>query len=89
MPSKSARQHRLMALAAHPEGRKWARKQGVKIPPQKVAEEFLRADQALGGHYKERKPSPGSSRRKRYRMRTATPAGPIGANCGGPTSTRN
>lgn len=43
MPSKSTKQARLMAVAAH--DREFARKAGV---PQKVAKEFNRADQKSG-----------------------------------------
>lgn len=43
MPSKSAKQHRLMEAAAHDAA--FARKVGV---PQKVAREFVSADKAKG-----------------------------------------
>lgn len=43
MPSKSAKQHRLMLAAAH--DAEFARKVGV---PQKVAKEFVEADKKTG-----------------------------------------
>lgn len=43
MPSKSAKQHRMMEGAAH--DRAFAKKVGV---PQKVAKEFVAADKAAG-----------------------------------------
>ena len=35
-----------MAMAAHPSGRRWAKSNGVNLPPLKVAREFLQANQA-------------------------------------------
>lgn len=44
MPSKSKKQERFMQAAAHNKG--FAKKAGI---PQKVAKEFVRADQRRGG----------------------------------------
>ena len=44
MPSKTPKQVRLMQTCSHPSGRKWAKTKDVTCPPQKVAEEFSRAD---------------------------------------------
>lgn len=44
MPSKSLRQHNLMAAAAHDKA--IAEKNGI---PQKVAREYIEADKKLGG----------------------------------------
>jgi hypothetical protein len=41
MPSVSGKQHRFMAMASTPEGRK---KLGSKAPPASVAKEYLHAD---------------------------------------------
>lgn len=49
MPSKSKKQHNLMAAAAHDP--KFAKKAGV---PQKVAAEFVAADKARKGKRKKR-----------------------------------
>jgi len=46
MPSKSKRQERFMRMAAHEEGRRWAKRHGVKLPPIEVAREFVEADKA-------------------------------------------
>lgn len=54
MPSKTAKQHRFMAMCSTPKGRKKAR---GKCPPLKVAREFRHADrgvrfkQGKGPHY--------------------------------------
>lgn len=44
MPSKSASQHRFMAMAQDPEGRKKLEAEGMKVPPVTVARDFLHAD---------------------------------------------
>jgi hypothetical protein len=41
MPSVSQAQHNLMEMAAHPKSRKKAKS---KLPPIKVAQEFVKAD---------------------------------------------
>lgn len=44
MPSKSGKQHRFMAMAASPKGRAKLKAEGVKVPPLKIAKEFVQAD---------------------------------------------
>lgn len=44
MPSTSAKQHRFMAMASTAAGRAKLKREGVKMPPQDVAEEFRHAD---------------------------------------------
>lgn len=44
MPSKSQKQHNLMAMCSTTKGRKRARKLGIKCPPMSVAKEYMRAD---------------------------------------------
>lgn len=48
MPSKSATQHRFMAMSASSKGRARLRSRGKKPAPVKVAKEFLAADRAKG-----------------------------------------
>lgn len=44
MPSTSAKQHRFMAMASTAAGRAKLKREGVKMPPQSVAEDFRHAD---------------------------------------------
>lgn len=44
MPSESGAQHRFMAMASTAAGRAKLKHEGVKVPPQKVATEFRKAD---------------------------------------------
>jgi len=46
MPSTSDRQRRLMEMASTVAGRKKLRTSGYKVPPLKVAKEFMAADRA-------------------------------------------
>lgn len=52
MPSKSKKQHNLMAMCSSDEGRKKAR---VECPPKSLAEEFLAADKAKGSRRRGKK----------------------------------
>lgn len=44
MPSKTKKQHNLMAMCSTPEGRKRAAELGIQCPDMKVAREFKAAD---------------------------------------------
>ena len=44
MPSSSAKQHRLMAMASTPKGRAKLKAEGHDMPPMSVAMEFRHAD---------------------------------------------
>ena len=44
MPSTSGAQHRFMAMASTAAGRAKLKREGKKIPPQNVAEDFRHAD---------------------------------------------
>ena len=50
MPSESASQHGLMAMATTEQGRARLRASGKKPPPASVAREFMQADK--GRHFK-------------------------------------
>lgn len=49
MPSTSGAQHRFMAMVSTAAGRAKLKREGVKMPPQKVAAEFRHADK--GKHF--------------------------------------
>lgn len=49
MPSKTLKQHNLMAMSSSPKGRAKLRAEGRRVPSLAVAQEFLHADR--GRHF--------------------------------------